>query len=63
MLYDEGTKLTTLESVSGNSIAEAYYQKMGRYGVAYSSVCYAFGWGIIAISLGLGGNLIIRRTK
>jgi hypothetical protein len=56
-LKEEGAELTSLRSVGGNSIAESYYQSMGRYGVAYGSVCYAVGVGIVALSLGLGGRL------
>jgi hypothetical protein len=63
ILYSEGTQLTHLESVSGNSIAEEYYQTIGRYGVAYSSLSYGCGWGIIAISFGLASNLLFSKRR
>jgi hypothetical protein len=58
-LSANGAELTTLQSVSGNSIAEEYYQTMGSYGVAYSFICFAFGLGIIAVSIGLGGRMVL----
>jgi hypothetical protein len=57
-LNSSATELTELKSVGGTSIAEAYYQEMGRHGLAYSMALYACGFGIISVSLGLGGLLL-----
>ncbi len=58
-LYSEGKELADLRSVSGTSIAESYYQSIGKYGIAYATVSFAFGLGVISISLGLGGRMIL----
>lgn len=57
-LSSSATDLTELRSVGGTSVAEAYYQEMGKHGLAYSLISYACGLGIISISLGLGGILL-----
>lgn len=59
-LGKSGLILTDLRSQSGAGIAEAYYQEIGRYGIAYSYLAYALGLGILSISFGLGGILITR---
>lgn len=46
-----GDELTRLRSVGGTSIAEAYYQEVGRYGHAFSYFSYALG--IICLSIPL----------
>lgn len=61
-LSAEGTELTNLRSVGGNTVAEEYYQTMGKYGIAYANVSYALGLGVIALSLGLGGNLLSKEN-
>jgi len=57
-LSSSGKDLTSLRSVGGTSIAESYYQSMGEYGLAYSTICYALGLSIITISLGFGGRYL-----
>lgn len=53
------TDMTELKSVGGTSVAEAYYQGAGKQGLAYSTALYACGVGIIAVSLALGGLLLL----
>jgi len=36
-LGTSGKELTTLRSIGGTSVADAYYQEIGRYGIGYSS--------------------------
>ena len=65
-LGTSATELTELRSVGGTSVAEAYYQEMGKHGLAYSMSLYACGLGVISISLGLGGLLLFgdgRKTQ
>jgi hypothetical protein len=57
-LASTGKNLTELRSVGGTSVAEGYYQSVGEFGIAYSTICYAFGLSIIVISLGLGGRFL-----
>ena len=57
-LSKSGNELTNLRSRGGETIAEAYYQEIGRYGIAYSIFSYALGLGVISMSLGLGGLLV-----
>ncbi len=57
-LYSEGKELSSIRSVGGNSIAESYYQSIGKYGIAYGTISFAFGLGVISISLGLGGRML-----
>lgn len=56
-----GESLTMLRSQGGNSVAEAYYQEIGRFGIAYSFLSYALGLGVLSVSLGLGGILITKK--
>lgn len=60
-LSKASTEMTGLRSVGGTSVAEAYYQGTGKQGLAYSTALYAFGVGILAGSLGLGGLLLSDR--
>ncbi len=55
--------MSKIESVSGTSVAEAYYQASGEQGKGYSSGLYACGLAIIAISLGFGGLLLSDTEK
>lgn len=54
----EGKELSGIRSVGGTSVAESFYQSMGKFGIAYSTLSYAFGLSIITISLGLGGRML-----
>jgi hypothetical protein len=57
-LSESGKSLTRLRTIGGKSVAEAYYQEIGRYGAAYSQFAYAMGTATIMISLGFGGVLL-----
>ena len=56
-----GESLTMLRSQGGNTVAEAYYQEIGRFGIAYSFLSYALGLAVLSVSLGLGGILITKK--
>ncbi len=62
-LYSEGKELSSIRSVGGNSIAESYYQSIGKYGIAYATISFAFGLGVISISLGLGGRMLLADSE
>jgi hypothetical protein len=55
-----GESLTHLRSVGGQTVAEAYYQEVGHFGQAFSSVLPGLGLATIAVSLGLGVSLLTR---
>lgn len=55
-----GSELGGLRSVSGTSIAEAYYQEMGRFGQAYSLMSFAFGLLSLGLSIGIGNYLKLK---
>jgi predicted metal-dependent phosphotriesterase family hydrolase len=60
-LQTSGQNLTQLRSQGGESVAEFYYQEIGRYGIAYSKVSHALALGILSISCGIGGILVLRQ--
>jgi len=62
-MNSHGAELTKLQSEAGNTIAEAYYQEIGNYGIATSQAYYGFGLAVIAISLALGGRLFITNSS
>lgn len=49
--------LTTLRSVGGTSVAEAYYQGAGVQGVGFSLALGACGLAVLGMSIGLRGIL------
>lgn len=53
-----GEDLSNLRSVSGTSIAEAYYQEIGHYGIANSSLCYGLAFMTLCLSISMGVILI-----
>jgi ABC-type Na+ efflux pump permease subunit len=66
-LREHGKELTYLRSKGGTTVAEAYYQEIGRYGISFagswigcSYFSYALGMGVLALSTGLGINLITK---
>lgn len=61
-MNSHGAELTKLQSEAGNTIAEAYYQEIGNYGIATSQAYYGFGLAVIAISLALGARLFITNS-
>lgn len=52
-----GLELTSLRSVGGRSVAESYYQEMGKHGIAYSLSSFAFAFLSLSISIGIGNRL------
>jgi hypothetical protein len=62
-LQRAGSRLTDLRSVGGETVAEAYYQEIGYFGLGYGSAAYAMGFGTLMVSLGLGGILISKSTR
>jgi hypothetical protein len=54
ILLSSAVELIGLRSQSGTSVAEAYYQQMGRHGLAYSIISFACSFGLVSISLGVG---------
>jgi len=60
---NSGEDLTRLRSRGGETVAEAYYQECGRYGIACSQLAYGLGIGILCASIGFGGLLMTRREK
>ena len=57
-----GSDLTELRSRGGQTIAEVYYQSMGKYGLSYSMMSIGAGLGMIMISLGFGSLLLRNKT-
>lgn len=55
-----GQEMTELRSEGGMSLAEYYYQSVGKSDVAFSYMAYALGLAIISLSIGVGGTLIIK---
>jgi hypothetical protein len=56
-----GIDLTQLRSKGGESVAEAYYQEIGRFGIGYGSGADGCGYAILMISVGLGGSMISKK--
>jgi len=57
-----GTSMTELQSVSGTSVAEAYYQNVGELAIGLSLFMYAMGLSVVTVSVGFGGKLIIQES-
>lgn len=57
-LYKASSRMSTISSVSGNTVAEAYYQQAGEQGLAYPIALFACGLATIAVSLGFFGYLL-----
>ena len=62
-LSDSGDDLTYLRSVGGQTVAEAYYQEIGHYGLTYSKLAYGFGWFTLMLSIALGSIIISLRIR
>lgn len=60
MIGIDASDLTELRSQGGQTIAEIYYQQMGKYGIAYSIMSIGMGLGLIMVSIGLG-SLLVRK--
>ncbi|MBD3371518.1 MAG: hypothetical protein GF403_02235 [Candidatus Coatesbacteria bacterium] len=59
-LAESGDELTYLRSVGGSTVAEYYYQEIGRFGIAVSMSLYALGLGTLGLCLGLGARLLFK---
>jgi len=57
-LYSHGQNLTQLQSVSGGTVAEAYYQEIGYTTKGQALAAFGVGASVIAISVGLGALLM-----
>ena len=51
-LREHGKELTYLRSRGGESIAEAYYQEIGRYGISYAGYGIGFFSFFVCIRIG-----------
>jgi hypothetical protein len=47
-----------IRSVSGTSVAEAYYHEVGGLSKGLGMLSNAMGFGVIALSMGLGGRIM-----
>jgi hypothetical protein len=62
-LQESGQELTGLQSQSGKSLAEAYYQGIGRSQIGQGSAAYGMAQATLMISLGLGGLMILKKNE
>ena len=62
-LGGSGQFLTMLSSQGGNSVAEVYYQQMGKFGIAYSYLAYAMGVAVAMVGIGFAGVLLSKSEK
>lgn len=53
-----GTVMLDIQSQSGNSIAEEYYQEMGAFTKGLGLAMRGLSLATIGVSLALGGNLV-----
>ena len=65
-LFSAGLDLTFLRSVAGDTVAEAYYQEIGEYGVAnsyladgYSNLTRGLGYFTLMFSFAVAGIIIL----
>lgn len=62
-LQKSGKDLTELRSKGGESVAEAYYQEVGRSQIGQGSAAYGTGLATLMISVGLGGSMILKKKE
>lgn len=60
-LQQSGKNLTELRSKGGESVAEAYYQEVGRSQIGQGSAVYGVGLAALMFSVGLGGQMILKK--
>jgi hypothetical protein len=60
-LQRSGEELTELRSQGGNTVAESYYQGVGRSQIGQSSAAYGMAMSTLMISIGWGGSMISKR--
>jgi len=53
-----GDNMQKLQSQSGTSLAEAYYQEVGELAKGISLFAYGLGLSVIAFSIGMGGKMV-----
>jgi hypothetical protein len=58
-MSSDGKMLNSIQSKAGNTVAEAYYQGVGRCVMAASGAVEGAAFAICAIALGLGGRLLV----
>ena len=58
-ISNAGSNMTELRSVSGDSVAEHYYQEVGEFAKGVSLFSYGLGLAVITFSIGVGGKMII----
>lgn len=54
-----GDDMKKLQSQSGTSLAEAYYQEVGELAKGISLFAYGLGLSVIAFSIGMGGKMVL----
>jgi hypothetical protein len=59
-LESDGRLMTNLQTISGESVAEKYYQDVGYANMSYARIARACGVGVAATAVGIGGLLITR---
>jgi S1-C subfamily serine protease len=57
-----GQELTELRSQGGTSVAEVYYQGVGKSLIGQGSAAYGMAQATLMISVGLGGSMILKKN-
>jgi type II secretory pathway pseudopilin PulG len=58
-INNAGSNMTDLRSVSGDSVAEHYYQEMGEFVKGISLFSYGLGLAVTTFSIGIGGQMLL----
>jgi hypothetical protein len=61
-LQQSGQELTELRSQGGTSVAEVYYQGVGKSQIGQGSAAYGMALATLMISVGLGGSMIFKKN-
>jgi hypothetical protein len=61
-LQESGQELTQLRSEGGKSVAEVYYQGVGKSQIGQGSAAYGMALATLMISVGLGGSMILKKN-
>jgi hypothetical protein len=61
-LRESGQELTELRSQGGTSVAEVYYQGVGKSLIGQGSAAYGMAQATLMISVGLGGSMILKKN-
>ncbi len=62
-LQRSGQELTELKSQGGNTVAEAYYQEVGRSQIGQGSAASGMAMLTLMISIGWGGSMIAKKKE